>query len=108
MTSPPRSANRWVTVLDGVRLRQLRSQRGLSPAELASQAGLGRSTVMRLERHPRPSCRTRTLARLAAALGLPPGRLDRSQPPWPDASVHLANPPLTVRSGARILTTIRF
>jgi transcriptional regulator with XRE-family HTH domain len=75
MTSPPSSANRWVTVLDGVRLRQLRSQRGLSPAELASQAGLGRSTVIRLERHPRPSCRTRTLARLAAALGLPPAAL---------------------------------
>jgi transcriptional regulator with XRE-family HTH domain len=89
MTSPPSSANRWITVLDGVRLRQLRRQHGLSPAELADKAGLGRSTVIRLERQAERSCRTRTLARLAAALGQPPTAL-------------------TARSSARILTNIRF
>ena len=43
--SPTRSADRWFTVVDGVRLRQLRRQHGLSPAELAGKAGIGLSTV---------------------------------------------------------------
>jgi transcriptional regulator with XRE-family HTH domain len=75
-----RPADRWFTVLDGVRLRQLRRQQGLSAAELARKAGVGLSTVLQLEREPRPSCRTRTLARLAAALGQSPAALTRSQP----------------------------
>jgi hypothetical protein len=36
-------------VLDGVRLRQLRRQRGLSLAELAGKAGIGLSTLTRLD-----------------------------------------------------------
>jgi transcriptional regulator with XRE-family HTH domain len=78
--SPARSADRWFTALDGVRLRQLRRQHGLSAAELAGKAGVGLSTVTRLERQPGRSCRTRTLARLAAALGQPPTALTCSQP----------------------------
>ena len=80
--SPARSADRWFTVLDGVRLRQLRRQHGLSAAELAGKAGVGLSTVTRLERQPgrSGSCRTRTLARLAAALGQSPTALTCSQP----------------------------
>ena len=35
--SPARSADRWFTVLDGARLRQLRRQHGLSAAELAGK-----------------------------------------------------------------------
>ena len=46
--SPARSADRWFAVLDGVRLRQLRRQHGLSAAELAGKAGVGLSTVTRL------------------------------------------------------------
>jgi transcriptional regulator with XRE-family HTH domain len=69
----------WTTVLDGARLRQLRRQHGLSAAQLAGKAGIGRSTVIRLERQPRCSCRTRTLARLAAALGQSPAALTPSQ-----------------------------
>jgi transcriptional regulator with XRE-family HTH domain len=79
--SPGRSPDRWFTVVDGVRLRQLRRQHGLSPAELAVRTGVGLSTVLRLERQPRPSCRTRTAARLAAALGQSPAALTCSQPP---------------------------
>jgi transcriptional regulator with XRE-family HTH domain len=79
--SPGRSADRWLTVVDGVRLRQLRRQRGLSPAELAGKAGVSMSTVIRMERQPRPSCRTRTAARLATALGQSPAALTGSQPP---------------------------
>jgi transcriptional regulator with XRE-family HTH domain len=62
-------------VLDGVRLRQLRRQLGLSAAELAGKAGVSRSTVLRLEGQSRRSCRTRTVARLAAALDQPPAVL---------------------------------
>jgi transcriptional regulator with XRE-family HTH domain len=78
--NPARSADSWFTVLDGVRLRQLRRQHGLSAAELAGKAGVGLSTVTRLERLPRRTCRTRTLARLAAALGQSPTALTCSQP----------------------------
>ena len=39
--SPARSADRWFTVVDGARLRQLRRQHGLSAAELAGKAGVG-------------------------------------------------------------------
>lgn len=66
-----RPAGRWTTVLDGQRLRHLRRQHGLSQEELAERAGLSLTTVARLEREHRSPCRTRTLARLAAALGEP-------------------------------------
>jgi transcriptional regulator with XRE-family HTH domain len=71
LSSPARSPDRWFTAVDGARLRQLRRERGLSPAELAGKADIALSTVLRLERQPQPACRTRTLARLAAALGQP-------------------------------------
>ena len=77
--SPARSADRWFTVLDGARLRQLRRRRGLSAAELVGMAGVGPSTVRRLDQ-PRRSCRTRTAARLAAALNPSPAVLVCSQP----------------------------
>jgi DNA-binding XRE family transcriptional regulator len=50
--NPTRSADRWFTVVDGIRLRQLRRQRGLTAAELAGEAGIGLSTVLRLEGSP--------------------------------------------------------
>jgi transcriptional regulator with XRE-family HTH domain len=80
-----RSRDRWFTVVDGAQLRQLRRQRGLSPAELAGQAGIGLSTVLRIERQPGRFCRTRTLARLATALGQPPATLVPAQPSPGDA-----------------------
>lgn len=78
--SPARSPDRWFTVVDGVQLRQLRRQHGLSAAELAGKAGVSLSTVTRLEYHSRRPCRTRTLARLAAALGQAPAALTGTQP----------------------------
>jgi transcriptional regulator with XRE-family HTH domain len=84
--SPARKAGRWFTVVDGVRLRQLRRQHGLSPAELAGKAGVSMSTVIRLERQPRPSCRTRTAALLATALGQSPVAFTCSQPAADDAA----------------------
>jgi len=79
--SPTSSANRWLIVVDGERLRQVCRQHGLSAAELAGKAGIGLSTVTRLERQPGRFCRTRTLARLAAALGQPHATPTPAQ--WP-------------------------
>jgi len=71
---------RWFAVVDGRRVRQLRHQHGLSPAELAGQADIGLSTLTRLERARQRRCRTRTLARLAVVLGQPPTALIASPP----------------------------
>jgi transcriptional regulator with XRE-family HTH domain len=73
-------AHRWNTALDGQRLRQLRHQHGLSQEQLAAKAGISLATVARLERTPRTTCRTRTLARLAAALAELPAALTPGGP----------------------------
>jgi DNA-binding XRE family transcriptional regulator len=62
------SVQRWTTVLDGERLRQLRQQQGLSQEKLADLARISLTTVARLERQNRSPCRSWTLGRLAAAL----------------------------------------
>ena len=62
-------AQRWTTILDGRQLRQLRRQHGLSQEQLATHAGISLTTMRRLERQPTAPCHSRTLARLAAALG---------------------------------------
>ena len=68
-------ARPWIVVADGQRLRQLRRQRGMSQEALADRAGMSVATVGRLERQDRPSCRGRTLARLAAVLGERPAAI---------------------------------
>jgi DNA-binding XRE family transcriptional regulator len=70
-----RPTPQWMSVLDGQRLRQARRRHGLSQAQLAYLAGLSPATIARLEREPRPRCRARTQARLAAALGQQPASL---------------------------------
>lgn len=67
--NPPRS---WFVTVNGHRLRQLRRDHGLTQAELAVKAGIGLTTLARLERLPRTSCRSRTFVRLATALGEDP------------------------------------
>ena len=64
-----RPAQPQTFILDGSRLRKLRRQRGLSQEELADQAGVSLTTVVRLERRACAPCRGRTLGRLARALG---------------------------------------
>ncbi len=81
ISTPPGTAQRWTTVLDGHQLRRLRHQRGLSQEQLASRAGISLSAITRLERESRAACRCRTLARLASALGEIPGTLISTQPP---------------------------
>lgn len=70
---------RWTTVVDGHQLRELRCQHGLSEEELAEQAGVSLSTVTRLERDQRPTCRSWTLARLAIALSEHPSAITQSR-----------------------------
>jgi DNA-binding XRE family transcriptional regulator len=69
------TTRRWMVIIDGQLLRQLRRQRGLSQEMLADRAGISTATVGRLERCDRPSCRGRTLARLAAVLGEHPAAI---------------------------------
>jgi len=69
------AARRWMVIVDGQRLRELRLQGRLSQETLADRAGVSLATVGRLERHGRPPCRGRALARLAAALGEHPAAI---------------------------------
>ena len=78
-TGATRPAYLWTTVIDGRRLRNLRGEHGLTREQLAGKAGISATTIGRIERHQRGSCRSRTLARLAAALGHPPA--DLTPPP---------------------------
>jgi transcriptional regulator with XRE-family HTH domain len=80
-TLTSRPGRRWFTVVDGRRLQRLRRQRGLSQEQLAGQAGISLTTVARLERQPAAPCRTRTLGRLATALGEDPARLTPATQP---------------------------
>jgi DNA-binding XRE family transcriptional regulator len=66
-----RRADRWTTLADGRKIRQLRHQLGLSQDELADLAQVGITTLGRLERDDRAPCRTWTLGRIAAALNEP-------------------------------------
>ena len=72
---------RWTTSLDGGRLRALRRQHGLSQERLATHAGISLTTVRRLEVQPAAPCRSRTLGRLARALGEDPAYLAPAMPP---------------------------
>jgi transcriptional regulator with XRE-family HTH domain len=74
-TRPTGHGDRWTAVVNGQRLRELRRQRGLSQVELAQLAEVSPNTVSKLERQQTTACRSRTLARLAAALGEPPSAI---------------------------------
>jgi DNA-binding XRE family transcriptional regulator len=45
----PNRSQRWLTTLDGHRLRQLRRQAGLSQADLAARAGISLTAMARLD-----------------------------------------------------------
>ncbi len=79
-TWPNDRALRWLTAVDGQQIRHLRRQRGLAREELAGLAGISLDTLARLERERKARCRTRTLARLAAALGEHPTTMIAAMP----------------------------
>jgi len=82
MTATPTSRQqRWTCILDGRRLQQARRQRLLSQEQLAAQAGISLTTIRRLEHQPTARCRSRTLARLAAALDKEPACLTTARQP---------------------------
>jgi transcriptional regulator with XRE-family HTH domain len=58
-----------------LRLRELRTDRGLSQAQLAERAGLRQSTISELETGTSQSVAFSTLESLAKALGVEPGQL---------------------------------
>jgi transcriptional regulator with XRE-family HTH domain len=58
----------------GLRLRALRAERGVSQDQLASQTGIHPTAIGRFERGAREP-RLRSILRLAAGLGVKPGRL---------------------------------
>jgi DNA-binding XRE family transcriptional regulator len=73
----PATLPRHITIVDGELLREARRRHHVSQETLAWDAGISITTITDLERRPPVPrrCRTRTLARLAAALGEPPAAL---------------------------------
>jgi transcriptional regulator with XRE-family HTH domain len=56
--------------VDGVKLKEIRLDRGLSQEELHEMTGVSRDTISRMETGDRPNPHPRTLRRLAEALGV--------------------------------------
>ncbi|HUY52146.1 MAG TPA: helix-turn-helix transcriptional regulator [Streptosporangiaceae bacterium] len=71
----PVLTGRAAAQVGGPRLRELRRARGLTQKKLAVRAGISYATVSRMEGEPVTSCRQRTAARLALALGAHPAAL---------------------------------
>ena len=59
--------------VDGVKLREIRLDRGYSQEELHKLTGISRDTISRLETGDRPNPHPRTLRKLAEALGVTVG-----------------------------------
>jgi transcriptional regulator with XRE-family HTH domain len=56
--------------VDGVKLKEMRLDRGLSQEELHEMTGVSRDTISRMETGDRPSPHPKTLRKLAEALGV--------------------------------------
>jgi transcriptional regulator with XRE-family HTH domain len=56
--------------VDGVKLKELRLDQGLSQEELHQMTGVSRDTISKMETGDRPNPHPRTLRRLASALGV--------------------------------------
>lgn len=64
----------WITQQFGMRLRDIRTERGVKQEQLARRAGLSRTSVVNIEKG-RQGVALSTLYRLAEALELQPGDL---------------------------------
>jgi transcriptional regulator with XRE-family HTH domain len=56
--------------VDGVKLREVRLDQGLSQEELHEMTGVSRDTISRMETGDRPNPHPKTLRKLAEALGV--------------------------------------
>ena len=56
--------------VDGVKLREVRLDRGLSQEDLHRMTGVSRDTISRMETGDRPNPHPKTLRKLAGALGV--------------------------------------
>jgi len=56
--------------VDGVKLKEVRLDAGLSQEELHQMTGISRDTISRMETGDRPNPHPRTLRKLAEALGV--------------------------------------
>lgn len=54
----------------GYRIREIRETRGMSQSELAEKTGLTRATIWRLETGEEETTTTKTLLKIAEALGV--------------------------------------
>ena len=63
-----------------LRLREARTARGLTQAKLAQLAGVREATVNRIENHRVTAIDLRVLEKLAAALGIDPALLLKTEP----------------------------
>ncbi len=64
--------------IDVKKLKELREARALSMRELAAAAGVGHNTIYRIE-HGQKNVLPRTIRHLAAALGVEPRELIRTE-----------------------------
>lgn len=59
----------------GYRIREIREMRGMSQSELAEKTGITRATIWRLETGEEETTTTKTLLKIAEALGVSVGEL---------------------------------
>lgn len=59
----------------GYRIREIREARGMSQLELSEKTGLARATIWRLETGEEETTTTKTLLKIADALGVTVGAL---------------------------------
>lgn len=59
----------------GYRIKQAREAKGLSQEELAERANVSRTTIWNLETNPVAQTNTKTLAKIATALGCTIGEI---------------------------------
>ncbi len=59
----------------GYRIREIREMKGMSQSELAEKTGITRATIWRLETGAEETTTTKTLLKIAEALGVSVGEL---------------------------------
>ena len=75
----------WIRI-DGPKLRDVRSAKGLTAADLATKSGVAESTIVDLEGNKRDRCLEKSWLLLAKALDVRPSELEKKDAPAPGAS----------------------